>query len=74
MNRTATRDLGGQPVLEGDRLLLLDLAANRDPEVFDKPHSSDIRRESNRHVALGANGRHFCLGAQLARPVHWSTS
>jgi len=69
MNRTATRDLelGGQPILEGDRLLLLYLAANRDPEVFDDPHVFDIRRESNHHVAFGANGRHFCLGAQLAR-------
>lgn len=69
MNRTATRDLelGGQPILEGDRLLLLYLAANRDPEAFDEPHTFDIRREPNHHVAFGANGRHFCLGAQLAR-------
>ncbi len=69
MNRTATKDieLGGQPILEGDRLLLLYLAANRDPEVFDEPHVFDIRREPNHHVAFGANGRHFCLGAQLAR-------
>ena len=69
MNRTATRDLelGGQSILEGDRLLLLYLAANRDPDVFDEPHAFDIRREQNHHVAFGANGRHFCLGAQLAR-------
>ncbi len=69
MNRTATRnlELGGQSILEGDRLLLLYQAANRDPEVFDRPHEFDIRREDNRHVAFGANGRHFCLGAQLAR-------
>ena len=69
MNRTATRDLelGGQPILKGDRLLLLYLAANRDPEMFENPHLFDIRREPNRHVAFGANGRHFCLGAQLAR-------
>lgn len=69
MNRTATRDLelGGQSVLEGDRLLLLYLAANRDPEVFDQSHVFDIHREPNHHVAFGANGRHFCLGAQLAR-------
>ncbi len=69
MNRTATRDLelGGQRILQGDRLLLLYLAANRDAEVFDEPHVFDIRREPNHHVAFGANGRHFCLGAQLAR-------
>lgn len=69
MNRTATRnlELGGQMILEGDRLLLLYLAANRDAEEFDEPHVFDVRREPNRHVAFGANGRHFCLGAQLAR-------
>lgn len=69
MNRTATRDLelGGQKILQGDRLLLLYLAANRDAEVFEDPHVFDIRREPNHHVAFGANGRHFCLGAQLAR-------
>lgn len=70
MNRTATRDvdLGGQRVLEGDRLLLLYQAANRDPAVFDDPYRFDITRaEARDHVAFGANGRHYCLGAQLAR-------
>lgn len=46
---------------------MLYLAANRDPDVFDRPLEFDMRREPNRHVAFGANGRHFCLGAQLAR-------
>ncbi len=70
MNRTATRDveLGGQPVLAGDRLLLLYQAGNRDPEVFHEPDRFDITRDDARlHLAFGANGRHFCLGAQLAR-------
>lgn len=69
MNRTASQDieLGGQSILEGDRVLLLYLAANRDPAAFDAPYAFDIRREPNHHVAFGANGRHFCLGAQLAR-------
>lgn len=69
MNRTATRDieLGGQQILAGDRLLLLYLSGNRDEAVFDRAHEFDITRQSNRHMAFGANGRHFCLGAQLAR-------
>ena len=39
MNRTATRDveLNGQQVLEGDRMLLLYQAGNRDPAVFEDP-------------------------------------
>lgn len=69
MNRTATRDveLGGQQILEGDRLLLLYLSGNRDEAVFDHADRFDITREPNRHMAFGGNGRHFCLGAQLAR-------
>jgi len=69
MNRTATTDvvLGDQQVLEGDRLLLLYLSANRDEDVFDNPHDFDITRTPNHHVAFGGNGRHYCLGAQLAR-------
>ena len=69
MNRTATREveLGGQQILEGDRVLLLYLSANRDEAVFDRPEEFDTRRDPNRHVAFGAHGRHYCLGAQLAR-------
>lgn len=69
MNRTATRDveLDGQQILEGDRLLLLYLSANRDADVFVDPDTFDIGRDPNRHVAFGGNGRHYCLGAQLAR-------
>ena len=69
MNRTATRAVtfGGRQVLEGDRLLLLYLSGNRDEDVFDDPDTFDIRRSPNPHMAFGANSRHFCLGAQLAR-------
>ena len=70
MNRTATGDveLGGQQILEGDRVLLLYQAGNRDPEVFAEPDRFDITRsDAKLHLAFGANGRHYCLGAQLAR-------
>ncbi len=70
MNRTATRDveLGGQEILAGDRVLLLYQAGNRDPEVFTDPDRFDITRtDAKDHLAFGANGRHYCLGAQLAR-------
>ena len=69
MNRTATRDveLGGQPILKGDRLLLLYQSANRDEAVFENADEFDITRSPNHHVAFGGNGRHYCLGAQLAR-------
>jgi cytochrome P450 family 142 subfamily A polypeptide 1 len=69
MNRTATRDveLGGQPIREGDRMLLLYPSGNRDESVFADPMTFDIRRQPNEHMAFGGYGRHHCLGAQLAR-------
>ncbi len=69
MNRTATRDteLGGQQIRKGDKLLLLYESGNRDESVFDSPDLFDIHREPNHHLSFGGYGRHFCLGANLAR-------
>lgn len=42
-------------------------AAGRDPKVFDNPGVFDVRRENARdHIAF-SGGRHYCLGAALAR-------
>jgi cytochrome P450 family 142 subfamily A polypeptide 1 len=68
MARTATRDvtLGGRSVEPGQKLLLLYPSANRDGDMFPDPHTFDITRTPNDHVAFGF-GPHFCLGAALAR-------
>lgn len=70
MARAATRDveLHGQQIKEGDRVLLWYLASNRDESVFENPHEFDLDRPNREdHQAFGARGRHFCLGAALAR-------
>jgi len=69
MRRTLTQDavLNGHAFGEGDKVLLLYQAANRDPEVFADPDRFDITRSPNPHVGFGAAGPHFCLGAHLAR-------
>ena len=41
-------------------------SANRDESVFRDPETLDLARDPNPHVAFG-QGRHFCLGASLAR-------
>ena len=63
---TATITLDGTELHEGDRVLLLYQAANRDPRVFDDPETFRIDRDPNPHVAFGF-GTHFCMGANLAR-------
>jgi cytochrome P450 len=69
MRRTAMRDteIAGQPVAEGDKVLLWYISGNRDETVFENPHRFDVRRDPNLHQAFGGGGRHFCLGAGLAR-------
>jgi cytochrome P450 len=41
-------------------------SANRDASVFRDPETLDLARDPNPHVSFG-QGRHFCLGASLAR-------
>lgn len=67
--RTATRDteIAGQRISEGERVLMVYASANRDEQVFAGADSIDIRRQPNPHVAFGAGGPHYCLGANLAR-------
>jgi cytochrome P450 len=66
--RTATEDtvLAGQAIAAGDKVAVYHVAANRDPAVFDNPHTLDIDRSPNDHISFGF-GPHFCLGAHLAR-------
>src|SRR3954451_10285655 len=67
--RTATRDveLGGRAIKEGDFVVMLYAAANRDDAVFGPTANTvDVTRARNPLVAFGF-GEHFCLGAALAR-------
>jgi len=56
----------GRDIAQGDRMLLMQHAANRDPAAFENPDKFDIGRFPNRHAAFG-QGIHTCLGAPLAR-------
>jgi cytochrome P450 len=66
--RTATADtsVSGQPIAQGESLLLSYPSANRDEEVFSEPFRFDAGRDPNKHLAFGF-GVHYCLGAALAR-------
>jgi cytochrome P450 len=51
-----------------DALVVTILAgANRDPRVFEHPERFDVARENAKDHVSFSGGRHYCLGASLAR-------
>jgi cytochrome P450 len=59
-------ELFGQRLKAGDPVLVLLGAANRDPAVFEDPHSFRLDRTAEVHLGFGY-GFHHCLGAATAR-------
>ena len=59
-------ELLGEPLRRGDRIIVLQGAANRDPARFARPDALDLRRRDNVPLSFGW-GIHHCLGAALAR-------
>jgi len=64
---TAPLELGGQKIEENSKVVFFHISANRDELAFENPQTFDITRNPNPHMAFGAGGPHFCLGANLAR-------
>jgi cytochrome P450 len=63
---TGDVELHGTVLPDTTRVLLLLGSANRDERVFSEPESYDFDRETSKLISFGS-GRHFCLGASLAR-------
>ena len=59
-------ELGGVAIPAGSHLLLSIGAANRDPAKYDEPDRFRLGRDWTGLLTFGG-GRHFCLGAALAR-------
>lgn len=66
--RTATEDtvLAGQEIKKGEKVVMWYASSNRDETRYGDPDRFDALRNPD-HQAFGAGGRHFCLGAALAR-------
>jgi len=60
-------DVAGTRIRRGEGIIIYLAGANRDPKVFTDPHRFDIERENaGKHLSF-SGGRHYCLGAALAR-------
>jgi cytochrome P450 len=68
--RVVVRETGlhGQTMRAGDKVALAYGSGNRDWRKFPDPDIYDIDRKPQGHLGFGA-GKHFCLGAQMARLV-----
>ena len=69
MVRIAATDFewDGKTIRAGERVFLVQAAANRDPRVFADPDYFDVTRSNaTEHLTFGF-GIHFCAGSQLAR-------
>ena len=66
--RTTTRavDVAGVRLGDGEKVLLLLAAANRDPRRWDNPDTFDVTRRAAGHMTFGT-GIHGCVGQAVAR-------
>ncbi|HEY6393756.1 MAG TPA: cytochrome P450 [Bryobacteraceae bacterium] len=68
VSRACTEDtkLGSQSIRRGDIVIVMIAAANRDPELFERPDELVLDRTPNPHIGFG-RGAHACLGGHIAR-------
>jgi P450-derived glycosyltransferase activator len=59
-------ELEGQAVPKDKQVVTLLGAANRDPEVYDRPDVFDIRRDGTADHLAFSSGIHYCIGQPLA--------
>ncbi len=67
---TCGTELEGTEIPAGAKVTTWFTSGNHDETVFENPAAFDIGREPSRHVGhmtFGPGGKHFCLGAHLAR-------
>lgn len=68
LGRTVTRDteLGGCPLKEGDKVMLMWASGSRQEDVFADPDEMDFDRRPNAHLGFG-HGPHKCVGLNFGK-------
>lgn len=64
---TADTEVAGVPIAKGDMVVVILMAANRDPQAFGCPHAVDLERKQLRNHLAFLTGPRTCPGATLAR-------
>jgi cytochrome P450 len=64
---TADTELDGVPLMKGSMVVVILMAANRDPAVYGCPHAVDVNRKQLRNHLAFLTGPRSCPGATLAR-------
>ena len=66
--RTAGKSvtMGGADIAEGDKIMALLGAANRDPRQWENPDRFEVSRRATGHMAFGT-GMHGCVGQAISR-------
>ena len=69
MGRHLARDheMHGKTLKAGQQVIMLYPAANRDPRIWDRPQEFDVTRKFTKPAISFGYGKHYCLGAALAR-------
>lgn len=65
-----TGEVWGQPMREGDDILVILAAANRDPTAITRPQQFDLDRLQRTEFSFGT-GWHACPGNTLATTIAW---
>jgi hypothetical protein len=66
---TSHTPTSGISIEAGNKVVFWYFSGNREERAFENPDTFDILRHPNRHLAFGAGGPHFCMGAALGRQV-----
>jgi cytochrome P450 len=64
---TADTQLAGVPIAKGQMVVVILMAANRDPKTFGCPHALDMERLQPRNHLAFLTGPRTCPGATQAR-------